>query len=163
MKLLAQPFLAVVRRTPALRRAALVCVILALLAAAAEIAVVIALVPILASLGIDAGDDLNRFVNRIPPAGWLALFAVAAIVRSAVNWLSSVQEERGTQELVISLQSRLYRALAGAHWDAVRRISPSRLTSALQTQAYDAGYGFTSSFTSSRRPCWWLATSSHPR
>jgi ATP-binding cassette subfamily C protein len=95
-------------------------------------------------LGIDAGDELASFVSRIPPAGWLALFVLAAILRSAISWLSSIQQQRGTQELVLSLQSRLYRALAGAHWDAVRRVSPSSLTSALQTQAYDAGQGFSS-------------------
>jgi ATP-binding cassette subfamily C protein len=58
--------------------------------------------------------------------------------------MSSVQEERSTQALVVSLQSRLYRALADAHWDAVRRLAPPRITSALQTQSYDAGYGFSS-------------------
>jgi len=72
------------------------------------------------------------------------LFALAAIVRSWVNWLSSMQDERSTQELVVSLQSRLYRALGAAHWDTVRRLAPPTITSALQTQTYDAGYGFTS-------------------
>ena len=53
-----------------------------------------------------------------------------------------MQEERGTQDLVVSLQARLYRALAAAHWDAARRMSQPIITSALQTQTYDAGYGF---------------------
>jgi ATP-binding cassette subfamily C protein len=72
------------------------------------------------------------------------LFAGAAVVRSTVNWLSSVQQNRGFHELSVKLQARLYRALAGAHWDAVRRVSPPALTNALQTQAYSAGDGFSS-------------------
>jgi ATP-binding cassette subfamily C protein len=95
-------------------------------------------------MGIDAGDKIAGFVSFMPPAGWLIIFAIAAGVRSVLNWLSSIQTERSTQELVVSLQSRLYRALSGAHWDTVRRLSPSKVTSALQTQTYDAGYGFSS-------------------
>ena len=142
MKTLADPFLALIWRTPTLRRAAITCVVLALVASVAEIAVAISMVPILASLGVAAGSKFGDFVGRIPPAAWLVLFVLAAGLRSVVNWLSSVQSERGTQEMVVSLQSRLYRALATAHWDAVRRLSPPIITSALQTQAYDAGYGF---------------------
>jgi hypothetical protein len=52
------------------------------------------------------------------------LFALAAVFRFAASRLSAIQEERGTQELVISLQTRLYRALAAAHWDTVRRPAP---------------------------------------
>ena len=144
MKTLAGPFLALVWRTSALRRSAVICVALALGASAAEIAVALSLVPILASMGVDAGDKIAEFVGLVPPAGWLVIFAVAAGVRSILNWLSSIQTERSTQELVVSLQSRLYRALAGAHWDTVRRLAPSAITSALQTQTYDAGYGFSS-------------------
>jgi ATP-binding cassette subfamily C protein len=59
-----------------------------------------------------------------------------------VNWLSSVQDERGTQDLIVSLQSRLYRALASAHWDVVRRLAPPAISSALHTQTYEAAYGF---------------------
>jgi len=142
LKTLARPFLTLVWRASTLRRGAIICVVLALVAAAAEIAVALSLVPILASLGVEAGGELTNFVNRIPPAGWLVLFAIAAGLRSVVNWQSSVQEERGTQELVVSLQSRIYRALAATHWDAVRRLAPPTITSALQTQTYDAGYGF---------------------
>ena len=144
MKPLALPFLELIWRTPTLRRGAIICVVLALFASAAEIAVALSLVPILASLGVGAGIELSDFISRIPPAAWLILFALAAIVRSTANWLSSVQDERGTQELVVSLQSRLYGALAAAHWDTVRRLAPSTITSALQTQTYDAGYGFNS-------------------
>ncbi len=142
MKLLASPFLAMIWRTRTLRHAAIICVALALVSSVSEIAVALSLVPILASLGVEAGSELANFVNRIPPAGWLMLFAIAVGLRSAVNWLSSIQEERGTQELVVSLQSRLYRALAAAHWDAVRRLAPPTITSALQTQTYEASYGF---------------------
>ena len=142
MKLPISPFYQVIWRTPVLRRAAIICIALALIASAAEIAVALSLVPILASLGVAAGSELSDFVSRISPATWLILFVLAAVVRSAVNWLSSIQDERGTQELAILLQSRLYRALAGAHWDAVRKISPPRLSNALHTQAYDASYGF---------------------
>jgi ATP-binding cassette subfamily C protein len=95
-------------------------------------------------MGVDAGDKIADFVSLVPPIGWLVIFAIAAAVRSILNWLSSIQTERSTQELVVSLQSRLYRALAGAHWDTVRRLAPSSITSALQTQTYDAGYGFSS-------------------
>ena len=144
MKLLASPFLRIVWNNSILRHGATTCVVLALISAVAEVAVAVSLLPILASLGVDAGDGLSSVITVMTPAIWLGIFFVLAAVRSLVNWLSSVQEERGTQELVISLQTRLYRALAGAHWDAVRRISPSNLTSALQTQAYDAGYGFSS-------------------
>ena len=142
MKTLATPFLALVWRSPPLRSRAVISIALALVASAAEITVALSLVPILASLGVEAGSELTNFVDRIPPAGWLVLFAIAVGLRSAVVWLSSVQEERGTQELVVSLQSRLYRALAAAHWDAVRRLAPPTITSALQTQTYDASYGF---------------------
>jgi ATP-binding cassette subfamily C protein len=144
MKPLAGPFLALVWRTPTLRRGSVICVVLALFASTAEIAVALSLVPILASLGMGAGTELSDFISRMPPAAWLMLFALAAGVRSVLNWLSSIQTERSTQELVVSLQSRLYRALAGAHWDTVRRLAPSAITSALQTQTYDAGYGFSS-------------------
>ena len=144
MKTLAGPFLALIWRTPTLRRSAIICVALALVASVAEIAVALSLVPILASLGVGAGSELSDFVSRIPPEAWLVLFALAAITRSAVNWQSSLQEERGTQELVISLQTRLYRALAAAHWDTVRRLAPPTITNALQSQTYDAGYGFSS-------------------
>jgi ATP-binding cassette subfamily C protein len=144
MKLLAGSFLRLIWRTPALRRVAVICVALALIAAAAEIAVALSLVPILASLGVGAGTELADFVSNVPPAAWLALFALAAVFRSAANRLSSIQEERGSQELVISLQTRLYRALAAAHWDTVRRLIPPTITSALQAQTYDAGYGLSS-------------------
>jgi len=142
MKLLASPFLSLIWRTPALRRGTIICVALALIAATAEIAVALSLVPILASLGVGAGTELSNFVSSVPPAAWLVLFALAAVFRSAANRLSSIQEDRGTQELVISLQTRLYRALVAAHWDTVRRLIPPTITSALQTKTYDAGYGF---------------------
>jgi ATP-binding cassette subfamily C protein len=119
-------------------------VLLALIAAGAEIGVVLSLVPILASLGIGAGGEFDEFVHRIPAAVWLILFALAAGMRTLANWLSAVKTEQGTQELVVSLQARLYRALAAAHWDTVRRLSPPTITSALQTQSYDAAYGFAS-------------------
>ncbi len=142
MKSLASPFLETIWRTPALRRSAIACVALALLASAAEIAVALSLLPILASLGVDAGMDLKDFVSRIPPMGWLVLFTVAAGLRSLSNWLSVVRQQRATQAMVLSLQTRLYRALATAHWDAVRHLSPPTITSALQSQAGEAGYGF---------------------
>jgi ATP-binding cassette subfamily C protein len=142
--MLAGPFLNLIWHIPTLRRGTVVCVALSLVASAGEIAVALSLVPILTSLGVSAGSELAEFVNRVPPAVWLMIFALAAALRSLVNWMSSVQEERSTQELVVSLQSRLYRALAKAHWDAVRRLAPPRITSALQTQTYDAGYGFSS-------------------
>jgi ATP-binding cassette subfamily C protein len=142
VKLLARPFLELIWRQPSLRRGAVVCVVLALVASVAEIAVALSLVPILASLGVGAGSELAGFVERIPPAGWLVFFALAAVLRSVVNWLSTVQEERSTQELTVSLQSRLYRALASALWDVVRRLAPPTITSALHTQTYDASYGF---------------------
>ena len=144
MKLLASSFLALIWRNLTLRRGAIICIALSLVASAAEIAVALSMVPVLASLGIDAGGQLAGFVNYIPPAMWLGLFVFAAALRSLANWLSSVQSERSTQEMVVSLQLRLYRALAMAHWDAVRRLSPPTITSALQTQTYDAGYGFSS-------------------
>jgi ATP-binding cassette subfamily C protein len=117
---------------------------LALLASAAEVAVVLSMVPILASIGVEAGSTMGKIVDEIPPAMWLVLFAFAAASRSALNWLASVNQERGTQLLVSSLQSRLYRALVRAHWDSVRRLTPPAVTSALQTQSYDAAYGFSS-------------------
>ncbi len=141
MSLLANQFLRLIWHTPALRRVAVICVALALIAAAAEIAVALSLVPILASLGVGAGTDFANFVSNVPATAWLVLFALAAIFRSAASRFSAIQEERGKQELVISLQTRLYRALAAAHWDTVRRLIPPTITSALQTQAYDAGYG----------------------
>jgi len=142
MKSLAAPFLASVWRTPALRRGVVVCVALALLASAAEIAVALSLLPILVSLGVDAGGELEGFVSRIPPAGWLVLFTIAAGLRSLSGWLSAIQEQKATQDLVLSLQTRLYRALAGAHWDAVRHLAPPNITSALQSQTYEASDGF---------------------
>ena len=144
MKLLAHPFLDLIWRSPTLRRGAAICVALALVVSIAEIAVALSLLPILASLGVGAGSELAGFVDRIPAPAWLVLFALAAVIRSAVNWLSSVQNERSTQELIVLLQSRLYRALANAHWDAVRRLAPPTITSALHTQTYDGAYGFSS-------------------
>ena len=107
MKFLAGPFLELIWKTPTLRRRALLCVALALVASAAEIAVAVSVVPILASLGIDAGGELGTLIGALPPVTWLVLFAVLAVIRSVVNWLSSVQDQRGTQELVVSIQSRL--------------------------------------------------------
>ena len=76
-------------------------------------------------------------------------------LRSAANWQSSVQEQRSTQEMVVVLQSRLYRALTRANWDAVRRMTPPTITSALQTQAYDAANGFSSMVDYQRiQPVW---------
>jgi ATP-binding cassette subfamily C protein len=142
MNLLAGPFLALIRRTPILARGAAVCIVLALLASAAEIAVALSLVPILAAVGVGSGSELAGLVDRVPPPAWLLLFALAAGLRSLSNWFSSIKTEQVAQELVVSLQSRLYRALAAAHWDTVRRVSPPTVTSALQTQSYDAAYGF---------------------
>ena len=142
--MLASHFLDLIWRDEALRRRATICVVLALVAAGSEIAVTLALLPILASLGVDAGEELGSFIDRLSPAGWLVLFAAAAFVRSFVNWQFSVQDDRGFHELTVSLQTRLYRALSRAHWDAVRRISPPALTNALQTQAYSAGRGLQS-------------------
>ena len=141
---IARPLLAKVWRTPALRRAWLICVALALVASLAEVAVALSLLPILASLGVDAGEKLGGFVQKLPAAGWLLLFAFAALARAVVNWQSPVQVNRGAHEMTVSLQTRLYRALVGAHWDAVRRVAPARLTNTLQTQAYSAGDGFSS-------------------
>jgi ATP-binding cassette subfamily C protein len=100
------------------------------------------LVPILASLGVAASSDLEDLFGNVSPVAWLLSFVGAAGLRSVFNWQASVQSERNTQEVVVSLQSRLYRAIANAHWDAVRKLSPPTITSALQTQTYDAGYGF---------------------
>jgi len=144
MSLLARPFLDLIWHTPTLRRGAVICVALALVASVAEIAVAMSLVPILASLGVAAGTEFSEFVNRVPPWAWLLLFVITAVLRSAVSWFSSVQSQRSTQELVVLLQSRLYRALATAHWDAIRRLSPPNITNALHTQTYAAGYGFRS-------------------
>ena len=102
------------------------CVVLALFSAAAEIAVALSMIPVVGTLGIDAGAELSDFAGRMPQAAWLGLFAVAAGLRALANWRSSVQEVRSTQEMVVLLQTRLYRALARAHWDAIRRVSPSR-------------------------------------
>jgi ATP-binding cassette subfamily C protein len=144
MKLLANPALALISRTPSLRRGALTCVVLALFASGSEIAIALSLLPVLASLGVSSGNELNELVNRIPPIAWLLLFALASGLRTLANWLSSIMSMQGTQDVAISLQSRLYRALSAAHWDAVRQISPPTITSALQTQSYDAAFGFSS-------------------
>lgn len=140
--MLAGPFLGAVWHEPVLRRGTVVCVALALVAAAAEIVVALTLLPVLASVGVDAGDNLNVFIERYSPQGWLILFVAAAGVRSLCGWLSSVQQERTTQDIVVMLQTRLYHALAGAHWDAVRHLAPPRITAALQSQTYEASYGF---------------------
>jgi ATP-binding cassette subfamily C protein len=127
-----------------LRRNALICVLLALVASGSEVLVALTLLPILASLGVSSGSELNEFINRIPPVAWLLLFALASGARTLANWLSSIRSMQGTQDVAVSLQSRLYRALAAAHWDTVRRVSPPTITSALQTQSYDAAFGFSS-------------------
>jgi ATP-binding cassette subfamily C protein len=142
MNLLTGRFVRLTRRTPLLKRGASICIALALIAAAAEIIVALSLIPVMGTLGIDAGAKLSDFASRIPPIAWLLMFALAAGLRALANRQSSVQEERSTQEMAVLLQTRLYRALAGAHWDAIRSVSPSRITSALQTQTYDAVYGF---------------------
>ena len=144
MKLVAREFFELLTRAKSLRRDAAYSVTLALFGSATEIAIVFSLVPIMASLGVDAGTEISKLAAILPPSGWLAGFVVLSILRSTLNWLSAIHEEQVTQDLVISLQSRLYRALAGAHWDTVRRISPPVITSALQTKAYEAGYGFSS-------------------
>ena len=142
MNILVDPFVRRVGRTPLLRRGALTCIVLALVSSAGEIAVVLSMVPVLASLGIDAGAKVDGLIGWLPPSAWLAIFAVTAGIRAAANWLAALKEERCSQEMVVWLQSRLYRALSEAHWDTVRRVSPPTITSALQTQSYDASYGF---------------------
>ena len=113
-------------------------------AAAGEIAVALSLVPILVSLGVDSGEKLPQPIGDIHPLVLLGFFILAASLRSAGNWLSSVETERNAQEFIVLLQSRLYRSLAGSHWDTIRRIAPPHITSALQTQTYDAAYGLSS-------------------
>jgi ATP-binding cassette subfamily C protein len=140
--MLARPFIDLVWQEPSLRRGLVVCVILALIASIAEVAVALALVPILVSLGVGEGSEIPSSIALIPPAYWLIGFAALAILRTIANWRSSVQNQRSTQELAVLMQSRIYRALSTAHWDTVRRLSPSTITSALQTQAYDASWGF---------------------
>ncbi len=141
---LAGPLMRLISRSPGLRRSAVICVVLALITAATEIAVALTLLPVLASLGVTAGSELSGLVDRVPNWAWLVLFGIAAALRSLANWQFAVREQQGAQQLVVTLQSRLYRALASAHWDAVRRLAPPTITSALQTQTYDAGYGFSS-------------------
>lgn len=142
VNLLARPFFALVLRTAKLRKHAAVAVLMSLIATGGEIVVALSLVPILASLGVVAGGDVAGFIDKVPPPVWLLFFAAAAGLRSLANWYTSVQSERATQDLVVSLQTRLYRALASAHWDTVRRLEPPKITNALQTQTYEAGYGF---------------------
>lgn len=136
------PYINLIWREPVLRKGAVVCVVLALIASGAEVAMALTLVPILVSLGVGTGSELPAGLEDIAPAAWLFLFGALAIVRSLANWQSSVQTDRYSQELIVGLQSRVYRALSSAHWDAVRRSDPPTITSALQTQAYDAAYGF---------------------
>ena len=144
MKFLADPLLSLVARTGLLRRGASACVLLAIIAAGAEIGVALSLVPVLTSVGVGAGGNIEDLVLQIHAIAWLFVFTLAASLRSLANWLFAVQTERGSQNLLVALQARLYRALAAAHWDTVRRISPPVITSALQTQSYDAAYGFSS-------------------
>jgi ATP-binding cassette subfamily C protein len=140
--LLAKPFLQLISREPALRRGLAACVLLALTASAAEIAAAVSLVPILVSLGVSAGSEQSSFVDQISPASWLILFVLAAGLQALAKSQLSISEGRSSQRLAVVLQGRLYRALAAAHWDTIRRISPSKITSALQTQTYEAVYGF---------------------
>ena len=56
-------------------------IVLVLIASVAEIAVALSLIPVLASIGVGPGSELSAFAGRIPPAAWLALFAVARQVR----------------------------------------------------------------------------------
>jgi ATP-binding cassette subfamily C protein len=144
VKVLARPLLRLIWCTPGLRRGAVGCVLLFLIAAAAEIAAALTVLPVLQSVGVNTGTDFATAIGQIRPSVWLALFALVAILRSIANRLAYVQEQRGTQELIVTLQTRLYRALAQAQWDTVRRLAPTRITSALQTQTYDASYGFSS-------------------
>ncbi len=60
MKTLANPFLALIWRTPALRRGLVTCIVLALASSVAEIAVAISLVPILASLGVATANESEQ-------------------------------------------------------------------------------------------------------
>ena len=141
---LACPFLSFIRADALLLRGAAICLVLYLVAAAAEVVLAISLVPVISTLGVEAGESLGVLEDRVSPVAWLMLFALAAGLRMYASWLSSVKTEETEQKLVVSLQSRLYRALASANWDTVRRVSPPTITSALQTQSYDAAYGFSS-------------------
>ena len=116
---------------------------LTMLASAAEIVVALSLLPILSSLGVDAGSEVDGLLAVFPPLGWLAVFAISAAIRSMLNWLSNVEQEKTSQSIAVQLQSQLYQALANTHWDTVRQISPPQITSALQSQVYEASYGFT--------------------
>jgi ATP-binding cassette subfamily C protein len=142
--LLANPILRRIWRSSVLRVGTISCVVVALIASAAEIAVAVSLLPIFSSLGVDPGRQLATVIERFPQAAWLMMFAIAAALRMIANWLAAMRTEQIEQTLIVSLQSRLYRALSSAHWDTVRRVSPPTITSALQTQSYDAAYGFSS-------------------
>lgn len=144
MNFLARTFVDFIRRTPQLRRGAVVCLALALVASAAEVAVAVCMLPVLSSLGIDAGVEFESWVSGVQPVTWLILFALVAGLRAFVSWQSAVQQVRSSQDVVVALQSRLFRAMANAHWDAVRHLSPPVITSALQNQTYEVGYGFSS-------------------
>jgi len=140
----ASAFVLFVWRQPTLRRGIAYSVGLALFSSAAEIVAAVSLMPLLVSLGVNAGSEIGGISSHISPAAWLAVFAVMASLRAAANWQSAVQEQSSTQEIVVLLQSRLYRALTRANWDAVRRMTPPTITSALHTHAYDASHGFSS-------------------
>ena len=65
MNLLADPFIRLIRRTPLLKRGAGICIALALIAAVAEIAVALSLIPVIETLGVDAGAKVSKFAGQI--------------------------------------------------------------------------------------------------
>jgi ATP-binding cassette subfamily C protein len=111
-------------------------------ASVSEVVVALLLVPVLTTLGINAGHSVTRWIGYMPGYAWLIAFAVVATARTPLYWIVAGQTARAGQKLVVGLQTRVYRALARAPWDTVRRLAPSRLTNALHTQSYEVGNSY---------------------
>jgi ATP-binding cassette subfamily C protein len=125
-------------RYRSLWRGVALCVVLTVAVSLAEVAAALTLVPLLESVGVAGviGSDAGRTEAAY---GVLALFALAAAARSALRWWSTVRTATTVQEVIVTLQTRLFGAMAKAAWPVVRQLSPPLLADALNLQCYRAG------------------------
>lgn len=126
------------------------CVVLTVAVSLAEVAAALLLVPLLESVGV-AGATGSAAGRPEAAYGVLALFVLAAAARSTLRWWSTVRTAATVQEVVVTLQARLFGAMAQAAWPVVRQLSPSLLADALNLQCYRAGQAiqYLAAFTAS--------------
>ena len=114
MNMLAEPFVRLIWRTPLLKRDAGICIALALISAAAEVAVALALLPVLASLGFDAGAKLSEIEGAVLHFKFTSRFVASSQRQEGEDKSSYDPISKGWRE-----ENRAYSKLAQSEQDLV--------------------------------------------